>query len=312
MRSMHLVLWLKKIGIAFLVLALVVFGLTTLLAGRTLLTNLSQKSDSGINSTAPSVGVVDEVIDPSTAVSKAIIDDSGSIAKDIKDRKIVKTGSLELIVDKVDRTIGLIRELVQKQGGIVAEAQVREVTDDVQTATIAIRIPANQYDETVTELKSLAVRVINEQESTQDVTGKFVDLDARIKNFKAQEKQFLTLLEKSTKVDDTLQIIQHLNSVRTQIDFLEGERKVLNEQVDLSTITLSLEEEADITVFGVHWRPLVEIKKAGRFLVEGLVDFVNIIFKLVFAIPLVVLWGGLIWAIIFYGWKFIRWLIRRL
>lgn len=307
---MHLALWLKKFGIVFLVLVLVVFGLAALLAGRTLLVDLTQKADSGINFTVPRV--VDEVIDHSPAVSEVIIDDSRSIAKNIKDRKIVKTGSLELIVDKVERTIGLIRELVQKQDGIVAEAQVQEVTDDVQTATIVIRIPANQYDKTVTELKSLAIRVINEQESTQDVTGKFVDLDARIKNFKAQEKQFLTLLEKSTKVEDTLQIIQHLNSVRTQIDFLEGERKVLNEQVDLSTITLSLEEEADVTVFGVHWRPLVEIKKAGRFLVEGLVDFVNIIFRLVFAIPLVVLWGGLVWAIIFYGWKFIRWLIKRL
>ena len=73
-----------------------------------------------------------------------------------------------------------------------------------------------------------------------------MDLEARIKNQKALELQFLEIMKRAGKVEDALSVQTELAGVRTEIEKLEGRRRFLENQASLSTINITLQPPAQI------------------------------------------------------------------
>ena len=73
-----------------------------------------------------------------------------------------------------------------------------------------------------------------------------------------------------------------------------------------AAITVSLHSEAETNVFGLHWRPLYELKLAAMQGVEGLSDYATAMVSLVFYLPAILLWLATILAGAFVGWKLLR------
>ena len=71
----------------------------------------------------------------------------------------------------------------------------------------------------------------------------FIDLEARIGHWRAQEAVFVGLMAKARTIPETIQIQQQLSTIQEQIEQLEGRRKYLDGQTSFSTIRLSLLEE---------------------------------------------------------------------
>ena len=75
-------------------------------------------------------------------------------------------------------------------------------------------------------------------------------------------------------------------------------------------INITLRAEADAQVFGLHWRPLYQLKIAAREGLDGLADYATSITVFVFYLPTVLLWLFTILAGAAVGWKFLRWAAR--
>ena len=102
-----------------------------------------------------------------------------------------------------------------------------------------IRIPQTEFFNAFDRIKLLG-EVVSENAGSEDVTDRFIDLEARLKSAQREEESLLALLGRAGKVGDILTIERELARVRTELERLQGQINFLERRVDLATITVSL------------------------------------------------------------------------
>jgi len=166
---------------------------------------------------------------------------TGSLATPA-DQKIVKTGEITVEVPNVANALAAVRAMAVTLGGYVGGAQAGTLDD---AATLTLRIPADKFDDAIAQVQQIkGSKVLAQSQHEQDVTAAVVDLDARVKNLQASETQYRDLLAKAQKIEDILSVQTRLDDVRGQIEQLSAQLKTLNNQADLSTLTVTLQPTA--------------------------------------------------------------------
>jgi hypothetical protein len=171
-------------------------------------------------------------------------------------------------------------------------------------------VPTSNFDEVRTQILALALHVDGETTDAQDVTKQYVDEDARLRNLRAQEEQYLSILRKAATVKDTLEVSEKINDVRQQIEEKQAEFDALSKQVATVAININLHAEADEQVFGLHWRPLYQLKFAAREGLDGLGSYVASMTSFVFYLPAFLLWLMTILVGAAIAWRILRWAAR--
>jgi hypothetical protein len=226
------------------------------------------------------------------------------------DRKIVRTGSLELTVKSPAETAEQVRIMAERMGGYLESAQIGG-TKEAPVANITIRVPAMHFEDAKAGIRQLASRVESEKTDAQDVTRQYVDLEARLRNLRAEEAQYLTIMKSAYKVDDLLSVSQKLSEVRGEIEQQQAEFQTLSKQVETVAITVSLRAVADAQVFGLNWRPLYQLKIAARDGLDALADYASTMAAILFYVPVILAWGMTILLAIVIGWRLVYWGGRR-
>jgi hypothetical protein len=155
----------------------------------------------------------------------------------LADRQIIKTGEVTVEVDNVAASLGRVRALATELGGYVGGSQAGTLED---SASLTLRIPADRFEDALTRLHELDGKVLSESTREEDVTSQIVDLDARIKNLEASERQYRALVERATAVDDILAVQTRLDAVRGEIEQLSAQLEQLSGLASLSTLTVTL------------------------------------------------------------------------
>lgn len=161
------------------------------------------------------------------------------------DRMIIRNATLALRVENVERALGAVRQLAGKYGGFVAASNTRLDRNgdrEQMFATATIQVRADAFDAAISDLRGLAVKVENENGTSQDVTEEYVDLNANLHNLQSTEKSLVSLMEKATKLEDVLTLQRELTNVRSQIERIQGRKKFLERRSDFSQITVALQE----------------------------------------------------------------------
>ena len=181
--------------------------------------------------------------------------------------------------------------------------------DEASFASVSIRVPAEKFTEVREQIRSLGTRVEGENVDSEDVTKQYVDDDARLRNLRAQEEQYLQILHRAATVKDTLEVSEKLNEIRGAIEEKQAEFSALSKQVESVAINVMMRAEADAQVFGLHWRPLYQLKSAAREGLEGVGTYVASMIFFAFYVPTIVLWLFSILAIAAIVWRILRWAI---
>jgi len=226
------------------------------------------------------------------------------------DRKIVRTGSLELTVKSPAEAAEQIRIMAERMGGYLEAAQIGG-TREAPVANITIRVPATHFEDAKAGIRQLAARVESEKTDAQDVTRQYVDMEARLRNLRAEEAQYLTIMKSAYKVDDLLNVSQKLSEVRGEIEQQQAEFQTLSKQVETVAIAVSLRAVADAQVFGLTWRPLYQLKIAARDGLDALADYASTMTAILFYVPVSLAWGLTILLAVTIGWRFVQWVGRR-
>ena len=253
-----------------------------------------------------------ELARPHRIPEAAMAMDSGPApANEPEERKLVRSGSMYLIVKAPADAAENIRRLAEQMGGYLENSQINgsQTSGD---ASLTIRVPANRMEDVRAEIRKLALRVESDRLEAQDVTNDYVDREARLRNLHAQEEQYLAIMKRATTVKDTLEVSEHLNTVRGQIEQEQAEFNALSRQVETVAITVSLSAEADAQVFGLNWRPLYRLKIAARDGLNGLSDYLAAMTSFLFYLPTVLLWLATILFGAAIGWRILRWTARSL
>jgi len=184
------------------------------------------------------------------------------------ERKMVRSASVDMIVKSPKETSDKIRLLAEQSGGFLVSSEIYG-GENASSASLTVRIPVGKFEQVRTQISNLGLRGESEKLQAEDVTKQYVDLSARLRNFRAQESQYLGILKQAKTIKDTLEVSDKLNEVRAEIEQQQAEFDVLSKQVETVALTISLSAEADAKVLGLHWRPLYQLKVAAR---DGLTE----------------------------------------
>jgi len=184
--------------------------------------------------------------------------DSANMAARAFDRKVIRNANLTVEVASATDSQRKIVSIAESHQGFVVTSETTQRTAEDRTkpeitVNLVVRVPATQFNQVMEEIRSVGARVMQEKVTGQDVTEEFMDLDARIKNQKALEQQFIEIMKRAGKVDDALSVQRELAEVRTEIEKLEGRRRFLDNQSSLSTINVTLQPPTQIVNATGFW-----------------------------------------------------------
>ena len=107
-------------------------------------------------------------------------------------------------------------------------------------------------------------------------------------------------------------ITNQLNNTRREIEQLQGQIRYLNSQTDMSTITANVTEDVEIATASQDWRPWQVIKTSVKRLITSGQNFIDgLIAFLIVVLPLLIIYGLIIWLIYFIGKKIYRRYIKK-
>ncbi len=159
--------------------------------------------------------------------------------------KIEQTGTLGLIVgrDRLGPTMTRLTSLAGAFGGFVASSQTQSGagTGGPPYGTITLQVPVDNFSAMLKEAQALGKTSSLTTKAT-DVTGQYVDLQARITALEASRQQYLTILAKATTVGDVLAVQEQLDGIQSQIEQLQGQLQVLTSETSYSTLTVTVGE----------------------------------------------------------------------
>jgi hypothetical protein len=225
------------------------------------------------------------------------------------DRKIVRNGSLEMLVSDIGQSVAKVGSIVSQAGGYVEKST--QTNSGGHSASMTVRVSAAHLDKVIGQIKTLATTVDRESVEAHDVTREYIDLDARLHNAQAEEAQYLQILKRATTIKDTLDVTERLSDVRGRIEQMQGEMKFLTAQIDMSSLEISLRAESDATVAGFHWKPLRQAKIAAQEMVSGLADWADSVIAFFINLPLIAVWLLSIVILLLVVFRLLRWLWRR-
>lgn len=144
---------------------------------------------------------------------------------------LVYTATIHLAVFQVADASKQVEQMARETGGFLARR------DD---QSIVIRVPVSKFEETMKRLEKLG-DVLHRNVVAEDVTEQYMDAEVRLKNARAVRDRLQQLLEKASKVEDSLAIEKELTRIGNDIETLEGKLKYLRDRAQYSTITVNFQ-----------------------------------------------------------------------
>ena len=283
----------RKLFYVLLVLVLMVFLCFVLLPGCTSSKSaessaatrekLSSTAQDNSYTTAAAETTTAGIVQPEAGTAQ---DQSGSNLPVIQP-KIIKSAvvSVEVAKGTFEESMVKVTKTAELMGGYVSTTESYSDADGKLTSgRIIIRVPGEKFNTAIDdikkagELKSISI-------TGQDVTQEYVDLESRLKNFVAQEKILLDLMNKSTNVKDSIEVQKELSNVQGEMEVIKGRMNYLDNLVGFSTVDVYIAEPA--VAPPVNAGGFVNAVKRG---VEGAVKVLNgLAFFLIAISPILVL-----------------------
>jgi hypothetical protein len=160
-------------------------------------------------------------------------------------RKLIKEGRVEFETENITNTRQKVFASVEKYKGYISSDQ--EFKSPGRTSnTLVIRVPVEHYDDLLRDATAGVNKFDFREIDVKDVTEEFLDVEARLKTKKELETRFLELLKQAKNVTELLEIEKQINALRSDIESIEGRLKYLQNQVALSTLTMTFYENTPV------------------------------------------------------------------
>jgi hypothetical protein len=233
--------------------------------------------------------------------------DSGGVSGGVP--LIIKQGQIHLLVKDTDPAIDRLTQITSDTGGYIVSNRVwfesfRE--ENYKYASYTIAVPVDQFENALQRLRGLAIRVMDESASGQDVSEEYVDLQSRLTNLEVTRNRIRGFLDQATTIDESLRINQELSSIEDQIEKVKGRMNYLSSRAAFSTISVQLDPQLPAIASPTPtptptptrapgWDPGKTFEHAGglatrvaQFLVDAAI---YLVVWVPFTLPVLIVWG---------------------
>ena len=229
-------------------------------------------------------------------------------------RKLIKTVDLSVETKDYDNLMVSLEKQIEELGGYIESLGAYNGSyysgRTNRSANITARIPAEKLDGFVKQIGEEA-NVVDRNESVEDVTLQYVDLDSHARMLEEEQERLLELLENAETIEDIITIESRLSEVKYQLESMKSQLRTFDNKVTYSTVHIYIDEVKELT-------PVVE-QTAGERIAEGFAESIRDIgegFKeffigFVINLPYIVVWAVIIAIIAFVGFKVVKVIDRR-
>ena len=163
--------------------------------------------------------------------------DTGAPAGNYSDaeRKLIKRASISIRVENIAAANDTVAAMMKKYDAYAASTSM-----DENSHHYSIRVPAIYYDFFLSETGSLG-RLINRNESTEDVTLRYYDLEGRLSTKKELLKTFQAYLGKAKTIEEILSVESRISELQYDIDGTGKQLRNLADKVEYATVDLYLQ-----------------------------------------------------------------------
>jgi hypothetical protein len=163
-------------------------------------------------------------------------------------RKIIRTGELEFEVNVFDDTVAKITRLIGAiPGAFVATVNSDKLPNGKVKGSVVVRVPPESLDKFVLDLRKALAKVSelkSQKIGSADVTKQYTDIESRLRAARAMEERILAIIKNGkAEVKDLIAAERELGTWRTKIEEMEGEIRYYNNQIGLSTLTITAYEK---------------------------------------------------------------------
>jgi hypothetical protein len=202
-----------------------------------------QSASTASGTTSGSSGTTSGATSGSAASHRAATSIGGGVGA----TRVVKTGDLSLTVARgqVQTTMSKLVSLATSRGGYVSKSRTDSVAG-APSGELTLRVPVVRFDSAVSAAAKLG-RETSLSTDAHDVTGTFVDLNARLSALRHTRSTYLTILGRARTIGATLAVQERVDDVQSQIERLQGELKVLRNQSADATLTVDVSQAGSPT-----------------------------------------------------------------
>jgi hypothetical protein len=183
---------------------------------------------------------------------------------------IEETGAITEVVPGADiqSDTTALMNVATAYGGFVASTQTQSAAPGSPAqSTVTLQVPEARFDQVLNVVKGYGKEASLTTQAT-DVTGQYVDLQARITALQDSRQQYLTIMTKATTIGGILSVQSQLDTLQGQLDQLQGQLRVLNNQTTYATLAVTITQKA---VIPLPPKPQSGLDKAWHGAVNGFV-----------------------------------------
>ena len=165
-----------------------------------------------------------------------------AVEQRVMQRKLIKNGSMTLVVDNLEQSRSKVLAMIEKHGGYCANEQYSS-WEHSSSYNLTVRVPCDNFDGFVVELEASNGKMESKSMYINDVTSEYIDLETRLDTKRSYLKRYKELLKSAKSVQEIVSIEDKIRSLEEEIDSTVGQLKYLSNQVDYSTLHLNLRHD---------------------------------------------------------------------
>lgn len=172
--------------------------------------------------------------------------DSSGNEVNVTTQMLIKRKYMTIETLTFDDTVRAINNAVSSNGGFVESSNLTGTENNHNRCiTYCFRVPASQY-EACNKILNESENIISMNESTDDITSEYIDIEARLVALRTEYDTLINLLEQATDLDTIIILQNELADVRYSIEYYEGNKRLYDNLVSYSTITVTINEIQEI------------------------------------------------------------------
>ncbi|MBX7131512.1 MAG: DUF4349 domain-containing protein [Fimbriimonadaceae bacterium] len=183
-------------------------------------------------------------------------------------RQVIRNAELAVRVKKIEDAEKAATKLVREAGGYIEGTSSSDLAGNNPQIVLTARVPVGRFDDTLQSLIDLGIAT-SKTIKGEDVTSQLVDMDARMKTFKAQEDSYREMLRLARSGPESLTLREKLDGIRMEVERIAAQRTQMAGLASLSTIRLTLDQSLEampIPAKDQNWLQEAWAQASGAFM----------------------------------------------
>lgn len=247
-------------------------------------------------------------LDTDETADTGVTSENGLEAQVENGRKLIRTVSLSLETKEFDSVLTNLSTKTTELGGYIETSTVNGNSyshHSTRYASYVIRIPADKLNEFVEVVSELG-NVTQKNESVEDVTLRYIDVESHKKALETEQERLLELLSKAENMEEILTIESKLSDIRYEIENYESQLKTMDNQIDYGTVSVYVDEVERVTDTGEKGF-FEEIKERfGNSLYVVARGIRGLVIGILGSLPILIVCGGVIAVVVIVVRKILK------